>query len=110
MAYETVLYDVQDQILTITLNRPEKLNAFTRGMVPELIDCFDRADADDNVRAIIVTGAGRAFCAGADISQGFDRSARGGFAPTRRERRAGLEPRRGARRRRQADAAHLQVA
>ena len=73
MAYETVLYDVQDQILTITLNRPEKLNAFTPGMVPELIDCFDRADADDNVRAIIVTGAGRAFCAGADISQGFDR-------------------------------------
>ena len=43
MAYETVLYDVQDQILTITLNRPEKLNAFTRAMVPELIDCFDRA-------------------------------------------------------------------
>ena len=83
MAYETVLYDVQDNILTITLNRPEKLNAFTHGMVPELIDCFDRADADDNVRAIIVTGAGRAFCAGADISQGFDRSARGGFAPTR---------------------------
>ena len=68
MAYETVLYDVQDNILTITLNRPEKLNAFTHGMVPELIDCFDRADADDNVRAIIVTGAGRAFCAGADIS------------------------------------------
>jgi enoyl-CoA hydratase/carnithine racemase len=83
MAYQTVLYDVQDQILTITLNRPEKLNAFTRDMVPELVDCFDRADADDNVRAIIVTGAGRAFCAGADISQGFDRSNRGGFAPTR---------------------------
>jgi enoyl-CoA hydratase/carnithine racemase len=83
MAYETVLYNVQDQILTITLNRPEKLNAFTPGMVPELIDCFDRADADDNVRAIIVTGAGRAFCAGADISQGFDRAARGKVAPLR---------------------------
>ena len=72
MAYENVLYDVKDQILTITLNRPEKLNAFTHGMVPELIDCFDRADADDNVRAIIVTGAGRAFCAGADLSSGAD--------------------------------------
>lgn len=77
MAYETVLYDVQDNILTITLNRPEKLNAFTTGMVPELIDCFDRADKDDNVRAIIVTGAGRAFCAGADISSGFDRAKSG---------------------------------
>ena len=50
MAYETVLYDVQDQILTITLNRPEKLNAFTHGMLDELIDAFDRADADDEVR------------------------------------------------------------
>ena len=101
MAYETVLYDVQDQILTITLNRPEKLNAFTRGMVPELIDCFDRADADDNVRAIIVTGAGRAFCAGADLSQGtFDRSARGRAAPTKADGVGGLEPRRRARRRR----------
>jgi enoyl-CoA hydratase/carnithine racemase len=85
MAYETILYDVADQILTITLNRPEKLNAFTATMQRELIDAFDRADKDDGVRAIIVTGAGRAFCAGADLSSGadtFDRDARRG--PVRR--------------------------
>jgi enoyl-CoA hydratase/carnithine racemase len=81
MAYETILYDVADQILTITLNRPEKLNAFTATMQRELIDAFARADADDGVRAIIVTGAGRGFCAGADLSSGadtFDRDARRG--------------------------------
>lgn len=70
MAYETILYNVRDNILTITLNRPEKLNAFTVEMMAEMIDAFDKADADDNVRAIIVTGAGRAFCAGADLSAG----------------------------------------
>src|SRR5437660_12600966 len=70
MPYETILYDVADNILTITLNRPEKLNAFTGIMMNEMIDGFDKADADDNVRAIIVTGAGRAFCAGADLSAG----------------------------------------
>jgi enoyl-CoA hydratase/carnithine racemase len=79
MAYEQIKYEVQDHILTITLNRPDKLNAFTNIMMAELIDAFDKADADDNVRAIIVTGAGRAFCAGADLSAGgatFDRAAR----------------------------------
>ncbi|HEY6420103.1 MAG TPA: crotonase/enoyl-CoA hydratase family protein [Candidatus Binataceae bacterium] len=79
MAYKTILYDVADNILTITLNRPEKLNAFTGEMMSEMIDALDQADADDNVRAIIVTGAGRAFCAGADLSAGartFDRAAR----------------------------------
>jgi enoyl-CoA hydratase/carnithine racemase len=79
MAYEQIKYEVQDNILTITLNRPDKLNAFTHTMMAELIDAFDKADADDNVRAIIVTGAGRAFCAGADLSAGgatFDRAAR----------------------------------
>ena len=84
MAYEHILYDVQDKILTITLNRPDKLNAFTGTMQSELIDAFDRADKDDNVRAIIVTGAGRGFCAGADLSSGantFDRAARGRAAP-----------------------------
>jgi enoyl-CoA hydratase/carnithine racemase len=70
MAYEQILYDVADGILTITLNRPEKLNAFTGTMMNEMIDAFDRADADDNIRAIVVTGAGRAFCAGADLSAG----------------------------------------
>lgn len=79
MAYEQIKYDVEDQILTITLNRPDKLNAYTHTMQSEMIDAFDRADADDNIRAIIVTGAGRAFCAGADLSAGgrtFDRAAR----------------------------------
>ncbi|HUA32721.1 MAG TPA: crotonase/enoyl-CoA hydratase family protein [Candidatus Binataceae bacterium] len=79
MAYEQILYDVSDNILTITLNRPEKLNAFTGQMMNEMIDAFNRADADDNIRAIIVTGAGRAFCAGADLSAGaktFDYEAR----------------------------------
>ncbi|WP_394778399.1 crotonase/enoyl-CoA hydratase family protein [Undibacterium sp.] len=68
--YETIKYDISDHILTITLNRPEKLNAFTGKMMAELIDAFDKADADDDVRAIIMTGAGRAFCAGADLSSG----------------------------------------
>lgn len=83
MAYETIKYDVADQILTITLNRPDKLNAFNQQMMTELIDAFDKADADDNVRAIIVTGEGRGFCAGADLSSGgdtFDRDAKRGPA------------------------------
>ena len=70
MAYEQILHEVVDGVLTITLDRPEKLNAFTPTMMRELIDAFDRADADDAVRAVIVTGAGRAFCAGADLSGG----------------------------------------
>src|ERR1700739_4915083 len=81
MAYETITYEVAENILTITLNRPDKLNAFNATMQQELIDAFDRADKDDEVRAIIVTGAGRAFCAGADLSSGaktFDRDARRG--------------------------------
>ena len=66
--YEQLLYDVQDQILTITLNRPDRLNAFTTTMRNELIDAFGRADADDDVRVVIITGAGRAFCAGSDLA------------------------------------------
>jgi len=72
MTYATISYEVSDSILTLTLSRPEKLNAFNRAMLAELLDAFDRADADDGVRAIIVTGAGRAFCAGADLSAGAD--------------------------------------
>ena len=69
---EHILTEVQDRVLTITLNRPDKLNAFTATMRDELIAAFDAADADDEVRAIIVTGAGRGFCAGADLSRGGD--------------------------------------
>ena len=70
MDYSTILYDLEDNVLLITLNRPEILNAFNREMMAEMIDALNKADADDNVRAIIVTGAGRGFCAGADLSAG----------------------------------------
>jgi len=66
--YEEILYAVDGAVLTITLNRPDKLNAFTFVMMRELIDSFDRADADDDIRVVIVTGAGRGFCAGADLA------------------------------------------
>jgi enoyl-CoA hydratase/carnithine racemase len=70
MEYEQIRYAVDDGLLTITLHRPEKLNAFTTRMMYELLDAFERADIDDAVRVVIVTGAGRAFCAGADLSGG----------------------------------------
>ena len=70
MNFDTLLYDIEDNILTITLNRPDKLNAFNFQMQNDLIKAFDEADKDDNVKAIIVTGAGRGFCAGADLSAG----------------------------------------
>ena len=70
MNYEQIQYSVESRILTITLHRPEKLNAFTGRMLAEMLDALDRADADDDVRAVIVTGSGRAFCAGADLSSG----------------------------------------
>ena len=65
-----IRYDVADRVATITLDRPDSLNAFTRLMRDQLIAAFGQADADDDVRAVIVTGAGRAFCAGADLSAG----------------------------------------
>ena len=68
--FEQITTDLADRILTITLNRPERLNAWTATMGRELIEAFDRADADDDVRAIIVTGAGRGYCAGADLAAG----------------------------------------
>ena len=69
MEYEQIAYEVADRVLTITLNRPDRLNAFTVQMMDELLDAFDRADADDDVRVVIMTGAGRAFCAGADLER-----------------------------------------
>lgn len=78
MEYTQIIYEVADRIATITLNRPEQLNAFTGTMMHELIDAFDRVDADDEVRVVIVTGAGRGFCAGADLSSGGETFSRGG--------------------------------
>jgi enoyl-CoA hydratase/carnithine racemase len=79
MSFTEIKYEVADKVATLTLNRPDKLNAFTGVMMMEMIKAFDMADADDNVRAVVVTGAGRGFCAGADLSQGaktFDYEAR----------------------------------
>jgi enoyl-CoA hydratase/carnithine racemase len=89
MAYAEIRYEVAESIATVTLHRPEKLNAFTHVMRDELIDAFGKADADDEVRAVIVTGAGRTFCAGADLSAGastFDYAKREGLtAQTHRD-------------------------
>lgn len=70
MQYSTIRYDVSEGIATVTLDRPGRLNAFTTRMMEEIIDAADRIDEDDEVRAAIFTGAGRGFCAGADISDG----------------------------------------
>jgi len=76
--YQQIIYAVEDRVATITLNRPDQLNAFTGRMMREMIDAFDRIDADDDVRAVIVTGAGRGFCAGADLSGGGETFSGGG--------------------------------
>jgi enoyl-CoA hydratase/carnithine racemase len=79
MAFEQILTELDEGILTITLNRPERLNAWTATMGRELIEAFDEADEDDDVRAIVMTGAGRGYCAGADLASGgetFDFRAR----------------------------------
>jgi len=72
MSYNAIEYDVEDEVATIALDRPERLNAFTVEMMSELIDAFDRVDDDDSVRAVIVTGKGPGFCAGADLGGGPD--------------------------------------
>ncbi len=72
MDYEQILTELSDGVLTITLNRPDRLNAWTGRMGEELRAAFDESDANDEVRAVIVTGAGRAFCAGADLESGGD--------------------------------------
>ena len=87
MDFEQITAEMTDSVLTITLNRPERLNAWTAQMGAELRAAFDQADADDDVRAVIVTGAGRGFCAGADLASGgetFDYAqARGDSGPAR---------------------------
>lgn len=70
MSYNTIHYEVEGGVALITLSRPDKLNAFTPEMMREMIDALDRTDADDAVRAVIFTGEGRAYCAGADLSAG----------------------------------------
>jgi enoyl-CoA hydratase/carnithine racemase len=77
--FTQIRYEVADHVATITMDRPERMNAFTGTMMNEMIAAFDRSDADDDVRAVIVTGAGdRAFCAGADLSAGGETFASGG--------------------------------
>ncbi len=79
--FETLLYDLTDGIATVTLNRPDRLNAFNTDMMHEMIACFDHTDGDDDVKAVIITGAGRAFCSGADLGAGgatFNYAQRGG--------------------------------
>jgi enoyl-CoA hydratase/carnithine racemase len=86
--FEQITAEVTDNVLTITLNRPDRLNAWTARMGAELRAAFDQADADDDVRAVIVTGAGRGFCAGADLASGgdtFDARKREAVAGARRD-------------------------
>ncbi len=78
MEFQDITYDVSDGIATITLHRPDKMNAFTGRMMHEIISALDHTDADDNVKAVIFTGAGRAYCAGADLSSGGETFAKGG--------------------------------
>jgi enoyl-CoA hydratase/carnithine racemase len=87
--YETLLTELRDGVLTVTLNRPERLNAFTTQMMHDLLALFDAVDADDDVRVVVVTGAGRGFCAGADLGGGggtFDAS---GLEPQEEHRDGG---------------------
>ncbi len=70
MPFSEIRYDVEDGVCTVTLNRPDRLNAVTTTMLRELGEAWDSADTDDSVRAVVVTGAGRAFCAGADLGAG----------------------------------------
>ena len=83
--YETILTEVEDGILTITLNRPDRLNAWTYRMGAEMADAVQWANDDDDIEAIIVTGAGRGFCAGADIGDVFDSQQRTGTSDGREE-------------------------
>jgi 2-(1,2-epoxy-1,2-dihydrophenyl)acetyl-CoA isomerase len=89
MSYEQITYDKSDAIATITLNRPERMNAFTDVMIREWADALEDARVDRDVRAVIVTGAGRGFCAGADLraGSGVAETAMGDKPPTAADRR-----------------------
>ena len=78
MNFNEIQYSVDGPVATMTLHRPDKMNAFTNTMLKEIIAAFDLTDADDSVRAVIVTGSGKAFCAGADLSGGGETFAKGG--------------------------------
>lgn len=80
MSFETILYEIENSVLTITLNRPEKLNAMTPTLLCELKEAFEKANADSNVRTVVVTGAGRGFCAGADLGAASELIAKGDFS------------------------------
>ena len=108
--FETILYEVDERVATITLNRPERLNAFNSQMLRDVMDAIDLVDADDDVRAVIFTGAGRGYCAGADLSGGadtfdFDSQSDERKAERASERGRGRRPGVDARRRRAAHAA-----
>ena len=70
MGYQDILYDVEDRVATVTLNRPDRMNAWTPTMEREVREAMGQAANDDNVRVIVLTGAGRGFCAGADFREG----------------------------------------
>ncbi|MDP7417302.1 MAG: enoyl-CoA hydratase-related protein [Desulfobacterales bacterium] len=90
MDFEQIKYSVEERIATITLNRPDMLNAWTPIMMDELIRAMNLADKDDDVRVVIVTGSGRAFCAGADLSgDGLRIARKDGKAPSQRRDTAG---------------------
>jgi enoyl-CoA hydratase/carnithine racemase len=93
MDYEQIVYQVDDGVALVTLNRPEKLNAMTAQMGSEMGDAMAEADADDAVRAVVVTGAGRAFCAGADLGSGSGFAAGWGEAERKYRRMSPMEVR-----------------
>jgi enoyl-CoA hydratase/carnithine racemase len=94
MGYETITFEVEDRVATVTLHRPERMNAFTWQMGEELGDAYATCDADDQIRAVILTGAGKAFCAGADMGGGDQtfRSVEGQVRAREREERRRLAP------------------
>jgi enoyl-CoA hydratase/carnithine racemase len=85
MKYQCINWEIEDNILTLTLNRPEKLNAFNPQMLDELLSALDNANHQDEVRAIIITGAGKGFCAGADLSRGQESFEKMGAAENHRD-------------------------